>query len=84
MNKIKINIIIAFLMVSNLANGQKTTLFMGGIAHLGNGEKINNSIISIKDGKIYLKYVLILAHLIQYIKCMASIYIQVLLFQILH
>ena len=41
-------------MVSTIANGQKTTLFMGGIAHLGNGEKINNSIISIKDGKIDL------------------------------
>ncbi|MBT7895929.1 MAG: amidohydrolase family protein [Flavobacteriales bacterium] len=54
MNKIRINIIIAFLMVSTIANGQKTTLFMGGIAHLGNGEKINNSIISIKDGKIDL------------------------------
>jgi imidazolonepropionase-like amidohydrolase len=27
---------------------------MGGIAHLGNGEKINNSIISIKNGEIDL------------------------------
>jgi imidazolonepropionase-like amidohydrolase len=54
MNKINRYLILAFLLISNLVNGQKTTLFMGGVAHLGNGEKINNSIISIKDGKIDL------------------------------
>ena len=27
---------------------------MGGIAHIGNGEKIENSVISVKDGKIDL------------------------------
>ena len=32
----------------------QTKLFMGGIAHLGNGEKIENSVISVKDGKIDL------------------------------
>jgi len=32
-------------------SAQKSTLFMGGIAHLGNGEKIENSIIVVKDGK---------------------------------
>ena len=33
---------------------QKTSIFIGGIAHLGNGEKIENSIISIKDGRFDL------------------------------
>jgi imidazolonepropionase-like amidohydrolase len=42
------------MLLSILANGQKTILFMGGTAHLGNGEKIDNSIISVKEGKIDL------------------------------
>ena len=55
MNKyIRNNIIISLMLLSGLANGQRTTLLMGGIAHLGNGEKIDNSIISIKEGKIDL------------------------------
>ena len=33
---------------------QNTILFMGGIAHLGNGEKIENSVISVKNGKFEL------------------------------
>jgi imidazolonepropionase-like amidohydrolase len=55
MNKyIKNIIIITLMLVSVLANGQKTILLMGGIAHLGNGDKIDNSVISIKEGKIDL------------------------------
>ena len=30
-------------------SGQKTQLFIGGIAHLGNGEVIQNAAISIKN-----------------------------------
>ena len=32
-------------------SAQKSILYMGGIAHLGNGERIENSIIVVKDGK---------------------------------
>ena len=32
----------------------QTKLFMGAVAHLGNGEKIENSVISVKNGKIDL------------------------------
>ena len=35
-------------------SAQKTTLIMGGIAHLGTGEKIENSLIVIRDGKFDL------------------------------
>ena len=45
--------IICFISLSQIIYGQ-TKLFMGGIAHLGNGEKIENSVISVKDGKIDL------------------------------
>ena len=68
---------------------QKTTLFMGGVAHLGNGEKINNSIISIKDGKIDLvadlsKIRIDPSSFDTIYKVYGNIYIPVLLFQILH
>ena len=42
------------LIVTISANGQKSTLFIGAIAHLGNGEVIQNSAISIKNGKFDL------------------------------
>ena len=35
-------------------SAQKTTLIMGGIAHLGTGEKIENSLIVVRDGKFDL------------------------------
>ena len=35
-------------------SAQQTTLFMGGIAHLGNGEIIENSVIVVKDGEFDL------------------------------
>ncbi|MDA9325520.1 amidohydrolase family protein [Flavobacteriales bacterium] len=55
MNKIIIrSIILTLMFCSHLVSGQQSILFMGGIAHLGNGEKINNSIISIKNGEIDL------------------------------
>ena len=53
MNNKKFILILKLLLVLNLTS-QKTTLFMGGIAHLGNGEKIENSVIVIKEGKFDL------------------------------
>ncbi|HJM16146.1 MAG TPA: amidohydrolase, partial [Flavobacteriales bacterium] len=53
MNK-NIFYILALSLLSINISAQKTTLFMGGIAHLGNGEKIGNSIIVVKDGKFDL------------------------------
>ena len=50
---IKKLIFFVLLILSHLVNGQ-TKLFMGAVAHLGNGEKITNSVISVKDGKIDL------------------------------
>ena len=48
-----------FLLILNLCllwniSAQKTTLIMGGIAHLGTGEKIDNSLIVVRDGKFDL------------------------------
>ena len=51
---IKNNFLIAFLIISNFAIAQKSAIFMGATAHIGNGEKIKNSVISIKDGEIDL------------------------------
>ncbi|MBT6013430.1 MAG: amidohydrolase family protein [Flavobacteriales bacterium] len=53
MNKKIFYILVQCIFVQNISS-QKTTLFMGGIAHLGNGEKIENSVISVKDGKFDL------------------------------
>ena len=39
------------LFINDARSQETTTLFMGGTAHLGNGEEIKNSIISIKNGK---------------------------------
>ena len=47
-------IIIFCLCLLSYSTYSQTKLFMGGIAHLGNGEKIENSVISVKDGKIDL------------------------------
>ena len=48
-----------FLLILNLCllwniSAQKTTLIMGGVAHLGTGEKIENSLIVVRDGKFDL------------------------------
>ena len=51
---IKKNFLIAVLLISNITYAQKSAIFMGATAHLGNGEKIKNSVISVKDGKIDL------------------------------
>ena len=51
---IKNNFLIVFLLISNFAFAQKSAIFMGATAHIGNGEKIKNSVISIKDGEIDL------------------------------
>jgi len=53
MNIKLISVIIATCFSLNIY-GQNTILFMGGIAHLGNGEKIENSVISVKNGKFEL------------------------------
>ena len=53
MNIKLISVIIA-ICFSLIIYGQNTILFMGGIAHLGNGEKIENSVISVKNGKFEL------------------------------
>ncbi len=50
MNK-KIFLLILNLFLLGSISAQKTTLIMGGIAHLGTGEKIENSLIVIQDGK---------------------------------
>ncbi len=51
-NKLFTTIIALIIAIS--ANAQKPTLFIGGTAHLGNGEVIKNSAISILDGKFGL------------------------------
>ena len=51
-NKLFTTIIALIITIS--ANAQKPTLFIGGTAHLGNGEVIKNSAISILDGKFEL------------------------------
>ena len=53
MNK-KIFLLILNLFLLGNISAQKTTLIMGGIAHLGTGEKIENSLIVIRDGKFDL------------------------------
>lgn len=53
MNKKIFLLLFICVFLSNL-QAQKTTLFMGGIAHLGNGKTIENSVISIKNGKFDL------------------------------
>ena len=51
MNNKYIHLLIA-LLITVAATAQKPTLFMGATAHLGNGEKIDNSAISMLNGKI--------------------------------
>jgi len=46
MNKLKLIILILTVSCS-ISSAQEKTLFIGGIAHLGNGEKISNSVISV-------------------------------------
>ena len=53
MNK-KIFLLILNLFLLGNISAQKTILIMGGIAHLGTGEKIENSLIVIRDGKFDL------------------------------
>ena len=53
MNKIQI-ILLSFLIFSLNLQAQKPILFIGGTAHLGNGESIENSAISILNGKFEL------------------------------
>ena len=50
----KITSFIFALIFSFSAIAQKSILFLGGIAHLGNGEVIKNSAISISNGKFDL------------------------------
>ena len=55
MIKNKITFIFICLCISvHYALAQKHILFIGGIAHLGNGLKIENSVIGIEDGKFSL------------------------------
>ena len=52
MNKKNITILLLLITLAiNSIMGQNNSLFIGGIAHLGNGKKISNSVISIVDGK---------------------------------
>ena len=52
MNKKNITILLLLITLAiNSIIGQNNSLFIGGIAHLGNGKKISNSVISIVDGK---------------------------------
>ena len=44
-------IILFLLLASYIASADKPTLFIGATAHLGNGDKIENSVISINNGK---------------------------------
>jgi len=53
MNKKIFYILLHCMFVLNIS-AQQTTLFMGGIAHLGNGEIIENSVIVVKDGEFDL------------------------------
>ena len=50
MNKNTLLLLFLSIIFVNI-QAQKSKLYIGGIAHIGNGEKISNSIISIKDGK---------------------------------
>ena len=52
--KSKSFIIIILLLTSSFIYAQKPKLFIGAIAHLGNGKTIKNSAISIKNGKFDL------------------------------
>ena len=45
---------ILVILITINTSAQKASLFIGGIAHLGNGEVIKNSAISIKNGKFDL------------------------------
>ena len=51
MNKKYIPLLIA-LLITLSTNAQRPILFMGATAHLGNGEKIDNTAISMFNGKI--------------------------------
>ena len=51
MNKKYLYLLLSLLIIG-AAQAQKPTLFMGATAHLGNGKKIENSAISILNGKI--------------------------------
>ena len=53
MNKKILLLILNLCLLWNIS-AQKTTLIMGGIAHLGTGEKIENSLIVVRDGKFDL------------------------------
>jgi len=48
MNKFILTLIVILITINTMA--QKPILFIGGIAHIGNGEVIENSAISIKEG----------------------------------
>ena len=50
MNKFILTLIVILITINTMA--QKPILFIGGIAHIGNGEIIENSLIVIEDGKI--------------------------------
>ena len=52
--KNKTLLIIISLIIATSANGQKPILFIGGTAHLGNGEVIKTSAISMQNGKFDL------------------------------
>ena len=51
MNKKYLYLLLSFLIIG-VAQAQKPALFMGATAHLGNGTKIENSAISMLNGKI--------------------------------
>ena len=53
MNKKILLLILNLCLLWNIS-AQKTTLIMGGVAHLGTGEKIENSLIVVRDGKFDL------------------------------
>ena len=50
MNQNIISLVFMFCF-SLVVSSQNSILYMGGIAHLGNGEKIENSVIGVTDGK---------------------------------
>ena len=54
MNRKTLTILFLFFAVPMILIGQKPTLYIGGTAHLGNGKKIENSAISVLDGKFEL------------------------------
>ena len=51
MNKKNITTLLLLITINLNLVAQNSSLFIGGIAHLGNGEKISNSVISVVDGK---------------------------------